>query len=451
MAILNTVLPSNITEYPNSFKRQGAFPLERYSVFYDIKDDNDDVTSTAKQEALNYAKTNPVAYVGQIVSVVDVVDNVASVDVYKIVQKYIEGKIVHDLERVGDAQAITAANAAITALAEKIEDAEDSIVTLQEIVNGKGEGEDRQKGLVEKLNDHITATTEYGSRLGELEANSATKDQVSTAKAEAIQTAVERVLGEGVNADFDTLKEVADWILSDTTGAANIITRLSNIEKDYLVAEDKTELQNNINTVDGKFTDVNDAITDLNTLIGTLPTGSTNVVAYINSAIDGLKIGDYAKVSQLEALSDEVQSVKTDVSQNKTDIADINKKLEGLPADKTILELLNDKLSVPTDGSRLINTEEAAILSKLSLNDGQVEIGGNVAAGNITGLPQKIADILADNTSGEGALLNSKVSSRHLDSSLIEAITGDINISRLEQTEGDWLILNGGNASGTFN
>lgn len=451
MAILNTVLPSNITEYPNSFKRQGAFPLERYSVFYDIKGDNDAVTSTAKQEALNYAKTNPVAYVGQIVSVVNVVNNVASVDVYKIVQKYIEGKIVHDLERVGDSEAITAANAAITALAEKIEDAEDSIVTLQEIVNGKGEGEDRQKGLVEKLNDHITATTEYSSRLGELEANSATKDEVSTAKAEAIQTAVERVLGEGVNADFDTLKEVADWILSDTTGAANIITRLSNIEKDYLVAEDKTELQNNINTVDGKFTDVNAAIVDLNTLIGTLPQGSTNVVAYINSAIDGLKIGDYAKVSQLEALSDELQLVKTDVSQNKTDIADINKKLEGLPADKTILELLNDKLSVPTDGSRLINTDEAAILSKLSLNNGQVEIGGNVAAGNITGLPQKIADILSDTTAGAGALLNSKVSSRHLDSSLIEAITGDINISRLEQTEGDWLILNGGNASGTFN
>jgi hypothetical protein len=24
---------TNITEYPNSFKRQGAFPLERYSLF----------------------------------------------------------------------------------------------------------------------------------------------------------------------------------------------------------------------------------------------------------------------------------------------------------------------------------------------------------------------------------------------------------------------------------
>ena len=49
----------NITEYPNSFKRQGAFPLERFSVF-------------GTKEALEaYATSNPVAYVGQILAWVD--------------------------------------------------------------------------------------------------------------------------------------------------------------------------------------------------------------------------------------------------------------------------------------------------------------------------------------------------------------------------------------------
>ena len=72
MAILNTGLPTNITEYPNSFKRQGAFPLERYSVFYSLND------------AQDYAKENSLAYVGQYLVVVEnnaatlyVIDNIA--------------------------------------------------------------------------------------------------------------------------------------------------------------------------------------------------------------------------------------------------------------------------------------------------------------------------------------------------------------------------------------
>lgn len=58
MAKLLTGIPTNLTEYPNSFKRQGAFPLEAYSIFYNLE--------TAK----DYAKNNPIAYVGQIISVI---------------------------------------------------------------------------------------------------------------------------------------------------------------------------------------------------------------------------------------------------------------------------------------------------------------------------------------------------------------------------------------------
>lgn len=57
MAEFISKIPTNLTEYPNSFKRQGAFPLEAYSVF----------TSVTEAEA--YAKSNPLAYVGQVVAV----------------------------------------------------------------------------------------------------------------------------------------------------------------------------------------------------------------------------------------------------------------------------------------------------------------------------------------------------------------------------------------------
>lgn len=57
-SIIDTSSIKNITEYPNSFKRQGAFPLERYSLFNSVSD------------AETYASTNPIAYVGQPLVVV---------------------------------------------------------------------------------------------------------------------------------------------------------------------------------------------------------------------------------------------------------------------------------------------------------------------------------------------------------------------------------------------
>lgn len=59
MAKLLNSKPQNLTLYPNSFERQGAFPIDANSLFFSLLD------------AENYAKTNPVAYVGQIISVID--------------------------------------------------------------------------------------------------------------------------------------------------------------------------------------------------------------------------------------------------------------------------------------------------------------------------------------------------------------------------------------------
>lgn len=59
MAELLTKKPSNLTEYPNSFKRQGAFPLEMDEICYSM------------EEAIEYANSDPKAYVGQKIVVVN--------------------------------------------------------------------------------------------------------------------------------------------------------------------------------------------------------------------------------------------------------------------------------------------------------------------------------------------------------------------------------------------
>lgn len=65
MAVLNTNF-TNLTTYPNSFSRQEPTPLEAHSLF------------TSKTDAENYAKNDPVAYVGQIIVVIDATNKVCT-------------------------------------------------------------------------------------------------------------------------------------------------------------------------------------------------------------------------------------------------------------------------------------------------------------------------------------------------------------------------------------
>lgn len=66
----------------------------------------------------------------------------------------------------------------------------------------------------------------------------ATADDVATAKREAIDA----ILGGNVDADFDTLKEVATWIQNDTTGSTQLMNRVSAIEGNYVKNDDLTAL-----------------------------------------------------------------------------------------------------------------------------------------------------------------------------------------------------------------
>lgn len=74
--------------------------------------------------------------------------------------------------------------------------------------------------------------------LSAADVGAATAADVATAKREAI----EAILGEGVSENLDTLKEVADWIQSDTTDSAKLITRVSTLENTTVKADDITSL-----------------------------------------------------------------------------------------------------------------------------------------------------------------------------------------------------------------
>lgn len=411
-----------------SFKRAASLPLERYAVH----------ASYADAEA--YATTNAVAYPGQVIAVVEetatsiyyIDQNMALqpigtlptgdgktisinddgvISLYGLDGELDEAKSYQPVYKDGALTWVELSSTTVEGLQALIEALQSDVDAIEAKIGTVEDG----KTVVQMIEEAQEAATYDDTALaGRVKAieddylktadKTALETAIATAKTEAVEEAVATVLGEGTSEDFDTLKEVADWILSDTTGAAALVTRVTAIENDYLKGSDKTELQGEIDA--------------LETFVGSLPEGSTSttVVAYIQEVVDGLKIGDYAKASDLTALVERVTAVETAITgleeriealeavgaeKNVIDSADENEftvdtdrkltikavsmdKVTGLP------EALAEKVDAQ-DGYRMISESEAEKLEKLVLSeDGSVEVSGTIAAGNVEGLDEWI-------------------------------------------------------------
>ena len=439
--------------FPLNFRRGNPNPLDNSSVWASL------------EAAQTYAASDPVAYVGQILTVVDNTNGIATV--YSIQDEAGTLKKV-GTSPVGDESTITVAEdgtvslfgvagleltrteedgsttkinyqpllvegkltwvepsaTTVEGLATEIEGIKTRLSAVETTV-GNAEG-----GLVKDVADNTTAIADINTKIGTVAEDktlvemisdaqtAATYDDtalvgrvaaiegdylkaadktaietkmatdIATAKTEAIET----VLGEAVPEDFDTLKEVAAWIQSDTTASAELITRVTNIENDYLKGADKTTLQGEIDA--------------LETFVGTLPEGavSTNVVAYIKEVVDALKIGDYAKVADLTALTTRVSTAEgkitalEEVGAEKNIINSADEAQFAVDAERklTLLDIamgkvtgLSDALDGKVDkieGYSLLSPTDKTKLDALVIGESGVEISGKVNAANVEGL-----------------------------------------------------------------
>ena len=118
----------------------------------------------------------------------------------------------------------------------------------------------------------------------------------------------------GADANYDTLKEIADWIMSDQTGAA----KMAN------------DIKANA-----------DAITDLEALVGTIPAEATAtdivgyIAEYVQAQLTASDLSQYAKAEDFNALKDVVgdgtkglvkglADVTTKATDNESAIATLN-------------------------------------------------------------------------------------------------------------------------------
>ena len=143
----------------------------------------------------------------------------------------------------------------------------------------KGTYDDTEiRGLI---SDNATAIGENKAAIELLNGNAETAGSVAhTANAAAAKVAE---IVANANADFDTLKEIADWILNDTTGAA--------------------DMANDIAALQGKMEGVEETVVK-------------SIAAAIEEALKAEGADKYALASDLTALADRVKALEDAGYQN---------------------------------------------------------------------------------------------------------------------------------------
>ena len=547
--------------FPLNFRRGNPNPLDNSSVWASL------------EAAQTYAASDPVAYVGQILTVVDNLGGNATV--YAIQDEAGTLKKV-GTSPVGDEATITVAEdgtvslygvsgleltrtepdgstkkinyqpllvdgkltwiepsaTTVEGLAAEIEGLKTRISTIETTVGNA------ESGLVKDVADNAAAISNINTKIGTVEENKTLVEMISDAQtaatyddtvlvgrvaaiegdylkasdktaletkmAEDIATAktetIAAVLGEAVPEDFDTLKEIAAWIQSDTTASAQLVTRVTNIENDYLKGADKTALQGEIDA--------------LETFVGSLPEGaaSTTVVAYIKEVVDGLKIGDYAKAADLTALTNRVSTAEgkitalEEVGAEKNIIASVDEAQFSIDGDRklTLLDIatskvtgLDDALAGKVDkieGYSLLSPTDKTKLDALVIGESGVEISGKVNAANVEGLgdwvttnrdsiaglfdttsanklngieagaqvndlevvkiagtalpiTDKAVDIPKATTEALGVVLGSTAENKISVDADGTMEVNSVNVNKLTQTEGEFLILDGGSSA----
>lgn len=293
----------------------------------------------------------------------------------------------------------------------------ESVGALEASVGEVPEG----KTIVQMITESTYNDTALIDRIAVIEGDYLTSSDSSILRTEiasAKQEAIDAILGETINEDFDTLQEIAAWIQSDTTNSADLISRVSSVE---------TKLQT---------------------------------------------IADGAQVNVIDSV--DTEQFGLDAAKNLTLLDVAMSKVTGLA------EALAAKVDV-VEGYRLITDDEATKLESLVVGeDGSIQISGEVHASKVQELDawitqrastleglseNNLTDALVEkiNASQENVIESVKINNTVLnvvdktvvipvdDNSIGLSDAGalevkSVNVSKLVQTDGDTLILNGGDS-----
>lgn len=183
------------------------------------------------------------------------------------------------LDKAGVSTLWTQVAAEVAKVDAKVATNADEIATLKTKVSALEEGtydDTEVRGLIEDNADAIAILN--GTDTGSV-----------TATATSIAAAKVAEIVAGANTSFDTLKEIADWIANDTTGAASMANDIATLESLVGNVAVATQISNAITTalkVDGvnKYALASD-LTSLTSRVKTLEDAGYQTKAQVDSAI----------------------------------------------------------------------------------------------------------------------------------------------------------------------
>ena len=197
-------------------------------------------------------------------------------------------RIAEEVKKVDDKAVKNAGD--ITALGTRLGTAESKIEALE-----KGTYDDT--AVRELIGANATAIGENKAAIETLNGDAETAGSVANTATSVAAAKVAEIVA-GADADFDTLKEIADWILNDTTGAADMAN-------DIKALEDK--------------------------MVGIEETVVKSIAAAIDEALKAEGADKYALASDLVALADRVKALEDAGYQNAAQVGDaIDAKIAAL-------------------------------------------------------------------------------------------------------------------------
>lgn len=403
--ILNVAGQTSKLDWAMPFQRTGAFPLDRSSIFSSLAD----ATKYAAGAGDDERGLGGTSYVGQTIAVYDnetvtlyiintdrtlkkvgttpvgdektiVVAENGTVSLKGIAGLSFSGEdgqaiSYQPLLVNGELTWVVPSKTTVEGLSAEIEALKTAVGTLNTTVGNS------TSGLVKDVADNKTAISTINTKIGAIPEEKTVAEQITAEATQAKADAIAAIMGEaGIDEKYDTLKEIADWIIADTTNSTALVNKVNEIYGDYLKSTDKTELQ--------------EKITSLENLVGSLPEGatSTTVVGYIKEVVDGLKIGDYAKAADLTALTERVTAAEGKITANTgnitTNTGNIAKNTEAIEALQAVNAEKNFIASV--DETNFTVGDDR----KLALKD--------LPTSKITGLDADIQNIKGDITTIKG-------------------------------------------------
>ena len=182
------------------------------------------------------------------------------------------------------------------------------------------EGRSLINGLDNRLKTAEGSIASYGAKIGILigEVEGDDTKSVRTISGEEVAKIV-----AGADANFDTLKEIADWIKSDTTGAAKMANDIAQNTSDIKAINDSLGESNGAGTI---F----DQLTSINSELESLGGGAGSITNQIKSEIEKLD----AEVTSTDGTNVQVKVTELDgkiTSVNITKDTTYSKPSTGIP------------------------------------------------------------------------------------------------------------------------